>query len=200
MVLSFEQAGELLDRMAEEFPPEFYDELNGGICLLPEAKHDPEFPEGELYIMGEYRNSGMMESSSICTMAPSPPWPSRRTGGRRTGRRSFTARWPMNSPPHGGPGRRTGLEIQDEAFLEQYRREEHKTEKTAFGRYSAEGGSSSLRCSRAYEMHWFASLLKDTPVFSLNSISRSKSSGFIRIVRLIDVIFSGVLLIRNSSM
>ena len=60
MVLSFEQAGELLDRMAEEFPPEFYDELNGGICLLPEAKHDPEFPEGELYIMGEYRNSGMM--------------------------------------------------------------------------------------------------------------------------------------------
>lgn len=46
MVLSFEQAGELLDRMAEEFPPEFYDELNGGICLLPEAKHDPEFPEG----------------------------------------------------------------------------------------------------------------------------------------------------------
>ena len=60
MVLSFEQAGELLDRMAEEFPPEFYDELNGGICLLPEAKHDPEFPEEELYIMGEYRNSGMM--------------------------------------------------------------------------------------------------------------------------------------------
>ena len=44
MVLSFERAGELLDRMAEEFPPEFYDELNGGICLLPEAKHDPAFP------------------------------------------------------------------------------------------------------------------------------------------------------------
>ena len=28
--------------MAEEFPPEFYDELNGGIALLPEAKEDSE--------------------------------------------------------------------------------------------------------------------------------------------------------------
>ena len=38
MILSFEQAGDLLDEMAEEFPPEFYEELNGGISLLPEAK------------------------------------------------------------------------------------------------------------------------------------------------------------------
>ena len=41
MILSFDQAGDLLDEMAEEFPPEFYDELNGGISLLPEAKEDP---------------------------------------------------------------------------------------------------------------------------------------------------------------
>ena len=38
MILSFDEAGALLDEMAEEFPPEFYDELNGGIALLPEAK------------------------------------------------------------------------------------------------------------------------------------------------------------------
>lgn len=143
MVLSFEQAGELLDRMAEEFPPEFYDELNGGICLLPEAKHDPEFPEGELYIMGEYRNSGMMGSSSICTTAPSPPWPSRRTGGRRTGRRSFTARWPMNSPTTWRAGPENGAwRSRTRRSWSSTGREEHKTEKTAFGRYSAEGGSS----------------------------------------------------------
>ena len=42
MILSFDEAGALLDEMAEEFPPEFYDELNGGIALLPEAKEDPE--------------------------------------------------------------------------------------------------------------------------------------------------------------
>ncbi len=45
--------------MAEEFPPEFYDELNGGISLLPEAREDPEGEPGELYIMGEYCNDMM---------------------------------------------------------------------------------------------------------------------------------------------
>ena len=59
MILSFEQAGDLLDEMAEEFPPEFYDELNGGIALLPEAKEDSEGEPGELYIMGEYCNDMM---------------------------------------------------------------------------------------------------------------------------------------------
>ena len=105
MVLSFEQAGELLDRMAEEFPPEFYDELNGGICLLPEAKHDPEFPEGELYIMGEYRNSGMMGKFINLD------WEEELYG---TLAHEFTHHM------EGRAGER-GLEIQDEAFLEQYR-------------------------------------------------------------------------------
>ena len=31
-----------------------FDELNGGINLLEEAVPDPEFPEGEMYILGEY--------------------------------------------------------------------------------------------------------------------------------------------------
>ena len=53
-MLSFDQVGLLLDDMAEEFPPEFFQELNGGVCLLPEAKPDPEFPPGEMYILGEY--------------------------------------------------------------------------------------------------------------------------------------------------
>ena len=59
MILSFDEAGALLDEMAEEFPPEFYDELNGGISLLPEAREDPEGEPGELYIMGEYCNDMM---------------------------------------------------------------------------------------------------------------------------------------------
>ena len=33
MILSFDQVGDLLDEMAEEFPEEFYQELNGGISL-----------------------------------------------------------------------------------------------------------------------------------------------------------------------
>ena len=57
MLLSFDQVGELLDEMAEEFPQEFYAELNGGISLLPEAREDPEGED--LYIMGEYCNDMM---------------------------------------------------------------------------------------------------------------------------------------------
>ena len=59
MILSFDEVGALLDEMAEEFPPVFYRELNGGISLLPEAVEDPEFPPGEIYIMGEYCNDQM---------------------------------------------------------------------------------------------------------------------------------------------
>ena len=54
MELTFDQAAELLDEMAEQFPPVFFDELNGGILLEEEAKCDPMFPEGEVYFMGEY--------------------------------------------------------------------------------------------------------------------------------------------------
>lgn len=58
-MLSFEAAGELLDRLAEKFPPVFYRDLNGGICLLPDCREDPQAPSGELYILGEYRCDAM---------------------------------------------------------------------------------------------------------------------------------------------
>ena len=45
MILSFDEAGALLDEMAEEFPPEFYDELNGGMVLAYDWKVLPiHFP------------------------------------------------------------------------------------------------------------------------------------------------------------
>ena len=59
MILSFDEVGEILDEMAETFPEVFYRDLNGGISLLPEAMEDPEFPPGEIYIMGEYCNDQM---------------------------------------------------------------------------------------------------------------------------------------------
>ena len=39
---------DILDRLAERFPPEFYRDLNGGICFLPERVEDPQAPAGEL--------------------------------------------------------------------------------------------------------------------------------------------------------
>ena len=54
MVLTFEQVGGLLDEIAEGFPAALFEELNGGINLLEDTVPDPEFPEGEMYILGEY--------------------------------------------------------------------------------------------------------------------------------------------------
>ena len=54
MILTIEEVNDLLDEMAEGFPTALFDELNGGVNLLEEALPDPEFPEGEMYILGEY--------------------------------------------------------------------------------------------------------------------------------------------------
>jgi hypothetical protein len=54
MILSIDEVNDLLDDMADGFPEVLFDGLNGGINLLEEAVPDPEFPEGEMYILGEY--------------------------------------------------------------------------------------------------------------------------------------------------
>ncbi len=57
---TIEQAEEMLERISEEIPQEFYNNLNGGVLLLPEAKPHPE-GKGDLYVLGEYcreRNLG----------------------------------------------------------------------------------------------------------------------------------------------
>lgn len=54
MVLSFDRAGELLDVLAEQFPPALFGGLNGGVNLLEDAVPDSEFPPGEMYVLGEY--------------------------------------------------------------------------------------------------------------------------------------------------
>ena len=58
-MISFDKMGNWLDEIAEQFPQEFYNDLNGGILLLPEAREDPEFPPGEIYILGEYCHDQM---------------------------------------------------------------------------------------------------------------------------------------------
>ena len=45
------QAGDLLDQMAERFPPEFYRDLNGGISLLPEFVVREHLEKGELVVL-----------------------------------------------------------------------------------------------------------------------------------------------------
>ena len=54
VMLTIYQVNDILDEIAEGFPPALFQELNGGVNLIEEAKPDPEFPPGEMYILGEY--------------------------------------------------------------------------------------------------------------------------------------------------
>ena len=54
MIPSYEQVGDWLEEISAGFPDAFFDQLDGGIQLEEEALPDPEFPLGEMYIMGEY--------------------------------------------------------------------------------------------------------------------------------------------------
>ena len=98
MEYTFDQVADMLDEMAEAFPPVFFEELNGGILLQEEAKLDPMFPEGEVYFMGNTSRMGTWDGISTCTMDPSWPPPAMRIGTRRPGRKNSIRRWPMNSP------------------------------------------------------------------------------------------------------
>ena len=122
MILSFDQVGDLLDEMAEEFPEEFYQELNGGISLLPETVEDPAGED--LYIMGEYCNDMMgryinLYYGSFAALAQQEDW----THEDWEDELYTTLSHEFTHHVEGLAGER-GLEIKDELELEQYRREQ----------------------------------------------------------------------------
>jgi len=53
-MISIEEVEIILDEIAEEFPKEFYKDLNGGIILLPEKRMHKKSMDNDLYILGEY--------------------------------------------------------------------------------------------------------------------------------------------------
>lgn len=121
MILSFDEVGNLLDEMAEEFPEEFYQELNGGISLLPEAVEDPQGEE--LYIMGEYCNDMMgkyinLYYGSFAALAQQENWSEEDWEDELY----TTLAHEFTHHIEGLAGER-GLEIKDELELEEYRRE-----------------------------------------------------------------------------
>ena len=54
MIVSIDEVNDFLDDTADAFPEALFDGLNGGVNLLEEERPDPEFPAGELYILGEF--------------------------------------------------------------------------------------------------------------------------------------------------
>lgn len=122
MILSFDQVGDLLDEMAEEFPEEFYQDLNGGISLLPQAVEDPAGED--LYIMGEYCNDMMgryinLYYGSFAALAEQEDW----TEEDWEDELYTTLSHEFTHHVEGLAGER-GLEIRDQLELEQYRREQ----------------------------------------------------------------------------
>ncbi|MEN8904672.1 MAG: metallopeptidase family protein [Clostridiales bacterium] len=53
-MISIEEMEIMLDEIANEFPMEFYKDLNGGIIILPEFKMHSKSVNNDLFILGEY--------------------------------------------------------------------------------------------------------------------------------------------------
>ncbi|HHX14110.1 MAG TPA: metallopeptidase family protein [Clostridiales bacterium] len=59
-MFTIEETEIMLNEVAEELPPIFYRDLNGGILLKDEVKYHPQGRADDLYIMGMYhRHPGM---------------------------------------------------------------------------------------------------------------------------------------------
>jgi len=58
-MISIDEMEEMLEQITTEFPAVFYEKLNGGISLLPEAKRSEHGRHGDLYILGEYHYNAM---------------------------------------------------------------------------------------------------------------------------------------------
>ena len=59
-MISIEEMNEMLEEISGEFPHEFYENLNGGVILLPETKFHKKSKKNDLYILGEYHRNGNM--------------------------------------------------------------------------------------------------------------------------------------------
>jgi len=58
--MTIDEMHEVLDELAEELPPVFFKDLNGGIVLLPDAKESEYSRRNDLYTLGEYHHGGAM--------------------------------------------------------------------------------------------------------------------------------------------
>ena len=121
MIPTYEQMGDWLEEIAGEFPDAFFEELDGGIQLEEAALPDPDFPPGEMYIMGEYCNDQMgryinLYYGSFAALAEEEDWT------RRNWEEELYETLAHEFTHHieGLAGER-GLEIKDEAFLDRYR-------------------------------------------------------------------------------
>ena len=100
MVPSYETMGDWLEEISQDFPDAFFEELDGGIQLEEQALPDPEFPPGEMYIMGEYCHD-MLGRYIVLYYGSFAALSGRRGRGDLEGG-DLRHRGPRVYPPHGG--------------------------------------------------------------------------------------------------
>ena len=101
----------------------FFEELDGGIQLEEQALPDPEFPPGEMYIMGEYCHDMLgryivLYYGSFAALARLEDW----TEEDWEDELYTTLAHEFTHHIEGRAGER-GLEIKDEQFMEEFRAE-----------------------------------------------------------------------------
>ena len=57
MTPTYDQMGNWLEEIAAQFPDAFFEDLDGGIQLEEAALPDQNFPDGQMYVLGEYRHN-----------------------------------------------------------------------------------------------------------------------------------------------
>ena len=123
MILTIDQVNDVLDEMAEGFPEALFDQLNGGVNLLEEALPDRSFPEGEMYILGEYCDDLLgryinLYYGSFAALAEREDW------DRDTWERELYTTLSHELTHHmEGRGGLHALDDRDAEELEQYRRD-----------------------------------------------------------------------------
>ena len=121
MIPSYEQVGDWLEEISAGFPDAFFDQLDGGIQLEEEALPDPEFPLGEMYIMGEYCHDLLgryivLYYGSFAALAGQEDW----TEEDWEDELYTTLAHEFTHHIEGRAGER-GLERKDEQFMEEFR-------------------------------------------------------------------------------
>lgn len=59
-MIDIDEFQEILNQIFDDQPECCLDELNGGVCLLPQCKMSPQAVDNDLYIMGEFCRSHSM--------------------------------------------------------------------------------------------------------------------------------------------
>ena len=123
MVLSIDEVNDILDDFADASPEVLVGGRNGGVELREEAVPDPEFPEGEMYILGEYMDDLLgnyinLYYGSFAALAEKEDWDraARAEELRTTLSHELTHHMELRSGLH-------ALDDRDEAELEEFRRE-----------------------------------------------------------------------------